>query len=111
LMEILKDFWESDKRALYFPMDYYWDNENQVRKDDVYGRMKHVRAFKWAPNITYHPYPGKACPRSVFGKSLAYYSKTPVKHLGYMTQEDRDVKYARDGKSHYLTTPTLIEKI
>ena len=110
LINILKDFWESDKKALYFTMDYYWDNEQSVRKDGQFGHMHHVRVFKWEPNITYKPYPGKACPRNVFGRSYAFYSPSNIIHLGYMTEEDREKKYKRDGKAHYITVPTTMIK-
>jgi len=110
LMELLNDFWESDKKAFYFTMDYCYNDEQSIRKDGIFSRMHHVRAFKWEPGITYKPYPGKACPRTVFGNSLAFYDRKRafVKHLGYMTERDRQIKYKRDGKKHYLETPKIL---
>lgn len=113
LTEVLKDFWQSDKKVIYFVMDYCWDSEFIARKDGVYGRMYHVRAFKWQPNLIYHPYVGKACPRNFYGREYAYYdkSKAKIKHLGYMTEEDRQIKFQRDRKNHYLSKPAKLIKI
>ena len=103
LIKILKDFWKSKKKALYFTMDYCWNNENQIRVDSVFGRMHHVRAFKWEPNLTYHPYPGKSCPRNMCGLDEVYSSCSNIKHLGYMTKKNRMNRYKRDKKGHYIS--------
>lgn len=101
LMEQLKKFWEDEnKKTFWFRLLYMWNDEQHFRNDGKWKCIHHVRAFKWQPKITYLPYKGYACP-TTFGKlprDTKFHSDTPIKHYGYMTEEQRKRKWERDGK-------------
>jgi len=110
LMEVLEDFWKSDKEYVWFRLWYYWNSAMRIRNDGIFKKMHHCRAFKWREGITFIPYQGYALPTNFTNKKKRYVPDIPMHHWGYMREEDRRRKYERDKKPHYLDERGIILK-
>lgn len=100
LGEQLKTFWEDeDKKTFWFNGLYMWEEKDTFRRDGLYKSMWNCRIYKWQPKITYFPkYAGRACPTTFANlpRESKYFSNKPLFHWGYMTEEDRKIKYKRN---------------
>lgn len=100
LKEQLKIFWDdTQKKTFWFNGLYMWGDEHHFRRDGLYKSMWNCRIFKWQEDITYYPrYAGMACPTTFadLSRETKYFSNMPLKHWGYMTEEDRALKYKRN---------------
>ena len=99
LQEQLKKFWEDEqKKTFWFNGLYMWGDENHFRRDGLYKSMWNCRIFKWQPEITYNPYAGRGMPTTYANlpREAKYFSDRPLFHYGYMTEEDRALKYKRN---------------
>jgi len=97
--ETLQKFIESDKKCLWFKADYYWNDINHIRTDGIYHKMGQCLGFKWEEGLTFLPYRGGTLPTN-FEKTDRFVSYSPVKHWGYMREEDRQAKAFKHGKHH-----------
>ena len=107
--ETLQRFIESDKKCIWFKADYYWNDKCHIRTDGIYSKMGQCLGFKWEPGLTFIPYRGSTMP-SNFEKSDRFVSPTPVKHWGYMREEDRLEKAHKHGKNHAFWSKNITLK-
>ncbi len=78
-----------------FPLMYLWNDERHYRIDGEYRNVTAVRIFrynpKWLPkDIVAH---SVASPPEVIASEVIERSSIRIKHFGYMTEEEREVKY------------------
>jgi glycosyltransferase involved in cell wall biosynthesis len=90
---------ETEWMALAIPVLYLWNNENTVRMDGVYSRIRPLRAFQWLPGMSFRagtgPY-GFHCTLITHPKARTnqVHLGGPILHYGYMDAADRARKMA-----------------
>ena len=113
MREQLKKFWEDEKaKTFWFRLLYMWGDRKHLRNDGLWKKIHHVRAYKWQPKIGYFPYAGYACPTTFISlpRETRFHTDTGIQHLGYMTEESRQDKFARNDKD-YVGDEEFREKV